>query len=40
MTYHDDPAKLVEVSMTLGEAMKGRAVNEMEDSEKMAGRGW
>ncbi len=40
VTYHDDPAKLVEVSMTLGEAMKGRAVNEMDDSEKMAGRGW
>ena len=40
VTYFDDPAKLVEVSMTLGEAMKGRAVNEMDDSEKMAGRGW
>ncbi len=40
VAYHDDPAKLVEVSMTLGEAMKGRAVNEMDDSEKMAGRGW
>jgi pyridoxal 5'-phosphate synthase pdxS subunit len=40
VTYYDDPAKLVEVSMTLGEAMKGRAVNEMADSEKMAGRGW
>jgi len=40
VTYHDDPAKLVEISMTLGEAMKGRAVNEMDESEKMAGRGW
>ncbi len=40
VTYHDDAAKLLEVSMTLGEAMKGRAVNEMDDSEKMAGRGW
>ncbi len=40
VTFHDDPAKLVEVSMTLGEAMKGRAVNEMDESEKMAGRGW
>ena len=40
VAYHDDPAKLVEVSMTLGEAMKGRAVNEMDDSEKMAKRGW
>jgi len=40
VTYHDDPAKLMEVSMKLGEAMKGRAVNEMEEHEKMAGRGW
>jgi len=40
VTYHDDPAKLMEVSMALGEAMKGRAVNEMDESEKMAGRGW
>ncbi len=40
VTFHDDPAKLMEVSMALGEAMKGRAVNEMEESEKMAGRGW
>ncbi len=40
VTYHDDPAKLMEISMELGEAMKGRAVNEMSDDEKMAGRGW
>jgi pyridoxal 5'-phosphate synthase pdxS subunit len=40
VTYHDDPAKLMEISMTLGEAMKGRAVNEMAENEKMAGRGW
>ncbi|MGD9547252.1 MAG: pyridoxal 5'-phosphate synthase lyase subunit PdxS [Candidatus Krumholzibacteriia bacterium] len=40
VTYHDDPAKLLEVSLALGEAMKGRAVNEMEENEKMAGRGW
>jgi pyridoxal 5'-phosphate synthase pdxS subunit len=40
VTYHDDPKKVLEVSMELGEAMKGRAVNEMEDGEKMAGRGW
>ena len=40
VTYHDDPQKLMEVSMRLGEAMKGRAVNEMEEGEKMAGRGW
>jgi pyridoxal 5'-phosphate synthase pdxS subunit len=40
VTFHDDPAKLMEVSMKLGEAMKGRAVNEMDEKEKMAGRGW
>jgi pyridoxal 5'-phosphate synthase pdxS subunit len=40
VTYHDDPKKLMEISMELGEAMKGRAVNEMDDDEKMAGRGW
>lgn len=40
VTFHDDPGKLLEISMNLGEAMKGRAVNEMDDSEKMAGRGW
>ncbi len=40
VAFHDDPAKLMEVSMKLGEAMKGRAVNEMAENEKMAGRGW
>jgi pyridoxal 5'-phosphate synthase pdxS subunit len=40
VTFHDDPAKLMEISMKLGEAMKGRAVNEMAEGEKMAGRGW
>jgi len=40
VTYYDDPAKLMEISMKLGEAMKGRAVNEMAENEKMAGRGW
>ncbi len=40
VTFHNDPQKLLEVSMVLGEAMRGRAVNEMEESEKMAGRGW
>lgn len=40
VTFYDDPAKLMEISMNLGEAMKGRAVNEMDENEKMAGRGW
>ncbi len=40
VTFFDDPVKLMEISMNLGEAMKGRAVNEMAENEKMAGRGW
>jgi pyridoxal 5'-phosphate synthase pdxS subunit len=40
VTFYDDPAKLLEISMDLGEPMRGRAVNEMDESEKMAGRGW
>ncbi len=40
VTFHDDPKKLLEVSMNLGEPMRGRAVNEMAEGEKMAGRGW
>jgi pyridoxal 5'-phosphate synthase pdxS subunit len=40
VTFFDDPVKLMEVSMALGEAMRGRAVNEMAENEKMAGRGW
>jgi pyridoxal 5'-phosphate synthase pdxS subunit len=38
--FFDDPKKLLEVSMDLGEPMRGRAVNEMAEGEKMAGRGW
>ena len=40
VTYHGDPVKLMEISLKLGEARKGRAVNEMAEGEKMAGRGW
>ena len=40
VTFYDDPVRLMEISMKLGEAMKGRAVNEMAEGEKMAGRGW
>jgi pyridoxal 5'-phosphate synthase pdxS subunit len=39
-THFDDPQTLLQVSMELGEPMRGRAVNEMDESEKMAGRGW
>jgi pyridoxal 5'-phosphate synthase pdxS subunit len=39
-THFDDPQTLLKVSMDLGEPMRGRAVSEMEEGEKMAGRGW
>ena len=40
MTYYDDPAKVLEISMELGEAMEGIDVASMPDEEKMASRGW
>jgi pyridoxal 5'-phosphate synthase pdxS subunit len=40
VTNYDNPAKLVEVSMDLGEAMPGLDVRVMDESEKMAARGW
>jgi pyridoxal 5'-phosphate synthase pdxS subunit len=40
VTFHDDPAKLMEISMNLGEAMAGIDVAAMPESEKMASRGW
>ncbi len=40
VTFHDDPKKLMEISMTLGEAMAGLDVAAMPESEKMASRGW
>jgi pyridoxal 5'-phosphate synthase pdxS subunit len=40
VTFHDDPAKLMQISMSLGEAMAGIDVAAMPDSEKMASRGW
>jgi pyridoxal 5'-phosphate synthase pdxS subunit len=40
VTFHDDPAKLLEISMTLGEAMAGIDVASMPEAEKMASRGW
>ena len=38
--YHDDPAKLLEVSMDLGEPMPGLDVANMPSAERLAGRGW
>jgi pyridoxal 5'-phosphate synthase pdxS subunit len=40
VTHFDNPAKLVEISMGLGEAMSGISVRSMSDDQRMAGRGW
>ncbi len=40
VTYYDDPQKLLEISMDLGEAMEGLDVASMPEEEKMASRGW
>ena len=40
VTYHDDPAKLLEISMELGAAMEGIDVASIPDEEKLASRGW
>jgi pyridoxal 5'-phosphate synthase pdxS subunit len=40
VTYHDDPQKLLEISMELGEAMAGIDVANLSDDEKLASRGW
>jgi pyridoxal 5'-phosphate synthase pdxS subunit len=40
VTHYKDPSVLVEVSRNLGEAMVGRNVAQMPESEKIAGRGW
>ncbi|RKZ17608.1 pyridoxal 5'-phosphate synthase lyase subunit PdxS [bacterium] len=39
-TYFDDPKKLLEVSMDLGEAMEGLEIDKIADEELMAQRGW
>jgi pyridoxal 5'-phosphate synthase pdxS subunit len=40
VTNYDNPAKLVEASKNLGEAMPGLDVRVMDEKEKMAARGW
>lgn len=40
VTYHEDPKILAEVCADLGEAMVGINVHDLEDDQKMAGRGW
>ena len=40
VTYYDDPAKLLEISLDLAEAMPGLDVASMPEEDKFAGRGW
>lgn len=40
VTHFDNPAKLVEISMELGESMPSLDVRTMSDDERMANRGW
>jgi pyridoxal 5'-phosphate synthase pdxS subunit len=39
-TYYNNPEKLAEVSMGLGEAMPGLDIAKMPEEERMARRGW
>ena len=39
-TYFDDPAMLAKVSRNLGEAMVGINLDELDESQKLANRGW
>jgi len=39
-TYYNDPAKLLEACEDLGEAMRGEAVAQMQESELLQTRGW
>jgi pyridoxal 5'-phosphate synthase pdxS subunit len=38
--YYNDPAKLLEASMDLGEAMPGLEIGSIPETELLAGRGW
>ena len=40
VTHYQDPAVLLEVSTGLGPAMDGIDINKLDESEKLAGRGW
>ncbi len=40
VTHFNNPAKLVEISMDLGEPMPGQDIRTMPDDERMANRGW
>lgn len=40
VTYHDDPRKLLEISMNLGEAMPGLEMGTIPEGDRLATRGW
>jgi pyridoxal 5'-phosphate synthase pdxS subunit len=40
VTYYDDPQKLLDISMELGEAMPGLDIRELREEERLASRGW
>lgn len=40
VTYHDDPRKLLEISIDLGDAMDGLEIDKLPKEQLMAGRGW
>ena len=40
VTHWNEPVKLLEISMGLGEAMPGLEINAIPENERMAGRGW
>ncbi len=40
VTYFDDPARLLAISMELGEAMSGLDVRTLEEGQRLATRGW
>ncbi|MBK7703586.1 MAG: pyridoxal 5'-phosphate synthase lyase subunit PdxS [bacterium] len=40
VTFYQDPVKLLEISMHLGEPMSGLDIATMPEEQKMAGRGW
>jgi pyridoxal 5'-phosphate synthase pdxS subunit len=39
-TFYDDPEAVAKVSRGLGEAMVGINLDDLADSERLAGRGW
>jgi pyridoxal 5'-phosphate synthase pdxS subunit len=40
VTYYNDPAKLAEISMDLGEPMHGIEMSELDETQRLAVRGW